>query len=176
MLKKHDHLKKAGYIALFFVLLIQTAGSLLILNIQQSVARNEMDQLIKSSKAVFQKITLSLSEYQKSAINAHEIYVNGRLYDVKSLKADGEEIALLVINDTKEESIIENVREMVNATNRHHKEFPSQCIKLLSLLYISPNAEPGILISQIRQNIYPSPTEKLLSPEKGIPFPPPKFA
>ena len=107
-------LKIVGSLLLLAILILQGGGMLLIYRIQQSYVQDNMIQSINSSKTQFQEIVLSRSDYQLSRINASEITINNKLYDVKSVNISGDRVNLLVLNDSMEENILAKIAEFTN--------------------------------------------------------------
>jgi hypothetical protein len=168
-------LKKIGYILLLTILLLQAGGMLLIYKMQQCYVKQEMQQTLNNSKTKFQKITLSLSEYQKSKINSHEISINGKMYDVKSVNILENNVKLLVINDSKEENILQKIKDFTNRTNQPNSDLPNQLQQLLSLNYLSPEIKHFFFIPVFSINLFRQPNLNLVSNDSDIPSPPPKL-
>lgn len=107
------------------------------LQIQQVNVKHEMAAVIHDPGTFCTSMSLSLSEFQKGRISDHEMYVNGRMYDIRSCSISGDQVQLQVVNDTKEESIIENIKGSVNNRTPGTKGTANQLIKLLTLDYIN---------------------------------------
>jgi hypothetical protein len=139
-------LKKTGHILLLFIFLLQAGGILLIYQLRQCQAYGEMSEKLNASGTQFQKISLSLREYQKSKTGARELLIDGKLYDIKSEKISGSTIELLVINDSKEEGIWNEIKSYFNRS-KQNDNFPQQLCQLLLLTYIAPEAEELVFLS-----------------------------
>jgi len=156
--------------------MLQSGGLLLIYKVQQSYVQDEMKQSLSSNTCKFQKIILSFDVYQKCKINSNEVKINEKLYDVKSVKASGSNIELLVINDSREENIIAKIAEFTNNVPHSNNAITNNLRQLLSMNYISQEAYSGFFS-------YPSSVAKILfsvtyviSNFPEIPTPPPRLA
>ena len=129
---------------------------------------------LKEDQALATRLTLSISDFQKSRVNSGEIYFKGKMYDIKSADISADKVELLVINDTKEEKIIEKNNELSKNTNGQNK-LPGQLLRLITMVYIFPIPNYQCLI-QKRQNHFLLSLETLVSHDTEITSPPPKFA
>lgn len=168
-------MKNTGFILLLAILFMQTGGGLLIYKIQQYFVHREMEQALNNKATRFQQLTLSLSDFQKGKINDHEISIKGKMYDVKSIEIRGNKVELLVINDTREENILEDIKKSINTSNQQNKEHPYHFVKVLTLLYITPATDNIFLLEKNKQNIFRSPCEIIISYKPGISSPPPRL-
>ena len=134
-----------------------------------------MRLVVKDSNTSFEKLILSVGEYQKSRLNAHEISFNGNMYDVKSVNVTGDNVELLVINDKKEKRLLKEIKDILNKTNQQKKELPEQLQKFLSLNYIPADKELITIIPSSCSGIFHHPDRDILSHHKEVPFPPPKL-
>lgn len=157
------------------IILLQAGGMLLVYKTQQFYVQEEMQQTLNSDKTQFQKIILSLRDYQKSQINAHEISVKGKMYDVKSVNISGDSGALLVLNDSKEENILEKIKDFTEGTNRPNNDLPNQLQQLFSLNYLSPETDRIFFIPSLSIHVFRSLNLNIVSSDLDISTPPPKF-
>lgn len=168
-------MKKIGTILLLTILLLQAGGIFLIYKTQQIYVQQEMQQALNSEKTQFQKIILSFSDYQKNKINAHEISVKGKMYDVKSITVYSDSLELLVINDSKEKTILEKIKELTALNNGQNYNLPNQLQKLLSLSYLSPNTYSIFFICSLTEHVFLSPALTFISSDLDVSTPPPEF-
>lgn len=129
-------LKIVGSLILLTILFLQGGGMLIIYKIQQYFIQDEMIQSINSDKTQFQKVILSLSDYQKCRINDREININNKLYDIKSVNISGASVKLLVLNDSREENILMKIAEFTNNTRQPNSVLYNNLKHLLSLNYL----------------------------------------
>ena len=134
-----------------------------------------MRLVVKDSNTSFEKLILSVGEYQKSRLNAHEISFNGNMYDVKSVNVTGDNVELLVINDKKEKRLLKEIKDILNKTNQSKRELPEQLQKFLSLNYLSAEKEDIIFIPSICSGIFHHPDRNIFPDFSDIPSPPPKL-
>ncbi len=159
-----------------FILLLQTGGLWLVYKAQQYYVRNQMEESLNNKETIFQKLSLSLNDFQKDKINDHEVSINGKMYDIKSISIKKNKVELLAVNDLKEESIIEKINRSLNDGNQQNQELPNHLFKLLTLFYISPATDRNFLFQQKQQNIWQSLYEIIISHEPGISSPPPRLS
>ena len=150
---------------------------LIVYKIQQYYVHYEMLENINSYETDFQKITLSFNDYQKSKINENEIEIKGKMYDIKSINILNNKLELLVVNDSKEEQIIQKVKDFFNYSNQPKGKFSKQVSQLLSLNYISPKTESFIFWCFLLITIFiSSKATIIISKDLDIPSLPPKLA
>ncbi len=173
--KRINQLKKIGFIVLLSILLLQTGGLWLIYKAQQYYVQNEMEESLNNKETIFQNLSLSLNDFQKDKVNDHEVSINGKMYDIKSINIKGNKVELLAVNDIKEESIIEKINRSLNNGDQQNQELPNHIFKILTLFYISPTTGYNFLFQVKRQHILPSFCEIIISHKSGISSPPPRF-
>lgn len=166
-------MKKLSYIALLSMLLLQSGGLVLIYKVQQCMVQHEMKSVLNNHETRFQPLTISLSVYKKN-IFGNEIVIDGKLYDVNSIAISGNTVHLQVINDTKEESILEKIKDLISGTTKHNR-LPIRLVQLLSLNYILPHSQYNSALQQISQQNFLPLSTNILSITKDVSSPPPKF-
>jgi hypothetical protein len=158
------------------IILLQAGGIFLFYKTEQFLVREEMRELLIDDKAELQKIKLSLIDYRSYKINAHELSVNGKMYDVKSMKFSGDSLELTVINDSKEEGLLEKIKDLLEADNFQKSDYPKQLHQLLALNYLAPPAA-GIFFSASPSDYdFLSPPLIIFPMDMEVSNPPPKFA
>lgn len=155
-------------------LFVLSGGPLLIYRIQQQLVQKEIIATINKSVADVDKISLSGSDFEKARINSHEIIVDGKLYDIKSVVNSGNTVEISVINDTREENILENIRDFVKNTGKGDDQLPNKLVKLLTLDYIYYESTEYLLTVEL-PNPHCHLSEKIISAYPALIFPPPKF-
>ncbi len=161
-----------------FICLLQSGGMILIFRFQQYCVQNGMEQELNDKQTRFSKLILSVPDFQKSRISSHEISLNGEMYDVKSIKYSDNKVELLVIKDTKEESIIANIKLLVNNSGQR-SPLPDNLIKLLTLDYTCPHSTNVFLLQdqviQLQRTFNFPFCENIISFKCEISSPPPKL-
>ena len=105
-----------------------------------------MCQALNSDKTQFEKLTISLTEYKKGKINSGEYSAGAKLYDVKSISIKGDQVELLVINDTDEEDIVKHIKDFITGGNHPKKDRPYQLRQFLTLKFLAPEDFQNMLI------------------------------
>ena len=134
-----------------------------------------MQRVVANKATRFQKLTLSLSDYKKAKINSHEISVNGKMYDVKSISMSGDKVELLAINDSREDDIIDALGKSVGGNEKQNKELPGRLARLLTSDYIFPSPIHIFLPEKNKQNNFYSLRENIISNSIEISSPPPRI-
>ena len=168
--------KKISVILFLIILLMQTGGILLFYKAQQAIVQKEMERDIDEIGTSSQKLSLTTKEYAVNKINDHEISISGKLYDIKSVKTLNGKIELVVINDTREEKILEDIKKLAETCNRHNKNLPNHCFNLLTLFYIftetADTSHELLCLTTAFQNY----SDVVISHQPGIQSPPPKLS
>lgn len=154
---------------------MQTWGAVLIYKLQQYLVQQEMRLAINDDRSHFEKISIPLAAYQQNRINAHEIRLGGKMYDIKSVNLKDGNAELLVINDSNEEKLNEDYNRLLNNNDQQNKKLPLFFNQLLTLVYIKPAADPFLMIPQYRQQAFRLYAEILISHTTGISTPPPRI-
>lgn len=132
-------MKRIGYFTLAILCLLQSGCMLLIYQFRQCYVQVEMRHALKNPNSPFQRLTLSLNDFQKSKINAHEIAIDGKMYDIKSVKFTSGQVEFLAIRDIKEESILKVINKIIGFNQGNDDKIPNQLLVLLSMVYLTPD-------------------------------------
>ena len=156
-------------------MLSQNSAMLLIYKVQQYSVQEEMQQTLGDDHAQFQKITLSLPDYEKGKINSHEISLSGKMYDIKNIRINGDSVELLAINDTDEENILGKIKEFITGKNHPNKELPVQLRQFLSLKFLPPQNNHTFLVPVVALHVFLPLNTFIISVDSEIHTPPPEF-
>jgi hypothetical protein len=166
-------LKKTTHIFLLAILLIQSGGLYLVYRFQQFQAREEMRESLLNGQASLQTIHLSLDEYQNSKTDEKEIILSGKLYDIKSIRFQGNTAELVVTHDKKEEGVLGKIKRYME--NKHlPDDMGYQLMQLLSLNYVVPVKEKLTPVSFTLSNYFPEYSCSILCNTAGTFTPPPE--
>lgn len=168
-------LKPIISIALVIICLIQSGGMLLIYHVQQYTAKLEMREILDKKSTRFQKLNISIDEFHQYKINAHEILLDNNLYDIKSVKINGDKVELLVLHDAKEKSILDCIKKTASRSTEQNKKFPNHLLKLISLVYYIQKADFNNITQQKPKNNILFQSKIFFSQTSEIPYPPPKL-
>ncbi len=167
-------MKRLGYLALILLLILQSGGILLFYHLQQSAVRYQMQEEIRLKETVFEKLTLSKTEFDKNRINSHEVLLNGKMYDIKSIHYNGSKVTLIALNDKGEENIIRKIKSYLAQSSRR-QTIPDHFNKFFSIIYLLPVYDHTSLNSQNEQTFFSYCTAVLLSRTISITSPPPEL-
>ena len=168
-------LKKIGYLSVFLTFFMLSGGFLLVYKIQQYLVQKEMYNILNDKLKDTEKLTLSYSDYQNNKIDNHEILVQGKLYDIRSVIRTGNIVELQVINDIKEEKILDNIKDLVNNSSNSKNHLPDHLLKWLNLVFICPVPANNLIIKYSSSCFLPF-SELIISHQTDIWSPPPKLS
>ncbi len=135
-----------------------------------------MLEVLENAQTSFSEITLSVSEYKKDRVNSHEVSVDGKMFDVKSVNIAGDSVVLCVISDTREDNILRRIKELLSGSKQSKNNTPHQLRPIHALKYITPEAEDRICFEFPSVSILLSLVVTPISSDEEIPTPPPKQA
>jgi hypothetical protein len=168
-------LKKVAFIFLLVVLLLQTGGLVVVYKIQQCSVKFQMREAIHNSQSHFESLTLTKEEFQKFKNGDDELSFNGKMYDIKSKTFNGDKVVLLVLNDTKEENIIESIKDFFRPDSKDNKDLPKQLVKLTVSEYTLPqnayiynNESLSSFCFSLSQPVYHSLAKEINSPPPQV--------
>lgn len=164
---------KAICISLLFLLLMQVGGLSLIFKIQQCCVQHQMVKILSNDKTFFETIVLSSTDYKRATIAPHEMLLNGKMYDINSMKTIGGKVELQVVNDHGEEQIIDNIKTLASNHQQSNKEQSNFLFQLIGLLYIFPDTDSDFALQPHLLQHYFSFCEMITSNTKSVFSPPP---
>jgi len=129
-------LKKSLTAVLLFILLLQGGGFMLLLLLQQNALKDEMHSKMERGEVSLHKIILSHSVYINSLVEKDELLIDGKLFDIQSKEAIGDDISLLVVYDEEEDDLIQEIKKYVRRNCRHNKSLPESSIQLFTMNFI----------------------------------------
>lgn len=168
-------MKKISIILLTAIILLQSGGLLLFYLLEQRSVKTEMKAQIVKKETQFERLTLSLTDYKKSIIDAHEIRFLGKMYDVKEVEINGDKVELLVLCDNRETQILAQIQNQSSENTSSQKSLPNKLNKILYLDYLLPDKEA------LQQNFFAGkaqyPTVSILLKDQSLELisPPPEL-
>ena len=173
-IKPIEKLKKIGYLILITIIFLQTGGVLVIYKMHQSLARGEMHTILNCNDTQYEKLTLSMVDYQKAKIDANEILIQGKLYDIKSIILIGGNANLLIIHDSLEEKILKKIKDFITGNHQSNKKLPYQLLKFLSMKFLPPEDCSNPFVPAISNDLKTVTNQIFTSSVPNIDIPPPK--
>jgi hypothetical protein len=150
---------------------LQSGGLFIAFKLQQYTAKAIMSMTMNREETIYEPMTLSRSDYEKSLVEKNEIFYQGKMYDIKSKINSGDSIDMMVIHDEKEGKIFKKVKKLLT---HGPKKTPDTLLRLLSLHYFHPIILSSKMIftsSAIQQPLF---SEALLFRSTDVLSPPPK--
>lgn len=134
-----------------------------------------MREALNTKGTRFQKLNISIDDFHQYKINAHEILFDNNLYDIKSVRINGDKVELLVLHDAKEKSILDHIKKTATRSTEHNKKFPNHLLKLISLVYYTQKSDFNTIVLQTPKKSFVFKTKIFLSHTSETPYPPPKL-
>jgi hypothetical protein len=156
---------------LLLLLILQSGGLYIAFKLQQYAAKSIMSMTMDREETIYQPMTLSRIDYEKSLVEKNEIYYQGKMYDIKSKTFSGDSVTMMVIHDEKEGKIFKKVRKLLTHGST---KTPDTLLRLLSLHYFHPFLLDSKMIftsSTIQQPLF---SEALIFRSTEVLSPPPK--
>lgn len=127
-------LKKIIAISLLVVLLFSCTGGWMIYKVQQQLNYLHVRHQLKKAKNIT-TIILSVSDYENSKVDKHEIKLNDKMYDVERVISKGDSVIIYCMADEKEDGLIASYFSFEKNKTRNAGS-DLQILKFLSLVYI----------------------------------------
>lgn len=148
---------------------------LFIYRARQLSIQYQMRMSLKGDEKEFEKLTLSLEEYNACKFEKHEIIYNGKLYDVKSVYIIDNSVELLAEHDIEEEKVIKEMNDFVAGEKDSRSTIPLHLKTFSTLHYLLP-AGTYKYFANSTEITYPAIFQlSYENQESDIPSPPPKL-
>jgi hypothetical protein len=169
-------LKKTSLILLLAIIILQAGGVLFVYQLQQHQVKLQVKRDLIGKGTHFQKLELTLSQYNQSVINHNEIEFGDAMYDIKSMKVADGKVTLIVLGDTKEKKIVDRIRSHTNQTNNSKNKLPNLLEKVLDVTFLCSSYDYEFKWIEISDQVYSSCLVCLQSQSYETASPPPKVA
>ncbi len=123
------------------------------------------------NETIYQPMTLSRTDFEKSLVEKNEIFYQGKMYDIKSKTFSGDSVALMVIHDVEEGKIFKKVKKLLS---HGPKKTPDTLLRILAMHYLQPfflNNSLVFTASTLKQPLF---SEALIIRTRDVLSPPPK--
>ena len=133
MYQAHRKITASGLLLLLAIPLFFTVGII----VKQKIIRYQRDKRLDTE--LLQTVTVSV-ENLLWIKPRKEILLDGKLFDVKSFKTEGNKISLTGFFDSEEDELVENIKDLVHQKNRSDAPFSQMALKfLLAPVYSDPS-------------------------------------
>lgn len=167
-------MKKLLALSLLFFLFAQSGGLLYLYSLQQEFVRAHMEAELNNPKAKFETLRMSLNDFKEGRKNAFEVKYQGKMYDVKGIQVFGNTVSMLALHDTKEESLMHEIKKLICHADDHTQALPDLLLKLSSLTYLSVGTQLNDSFLECvapGHPLYLSPADYLISQDIFLPPP-----
>lgn len=127
---------------------MQAGGMLLFYNVEQVLVQIRMNERIHESSNSFETLILSKVLFEKVKVNASELEINGKMYDIKSLEQKNDQLVLKVLKDDDESLIINAIKRLMQNSNRSKNNFPRQLQQLITFDYLQPSTQNYFILTE----------------------------
>jgi hypothetical protein len=134
-----------------------------------------MTKKLNDCENAYEEITIILKPNETFEDPGKEFFMDGKMYDVKSISVDGNKVHLLVIHDTKEENVLSIIKTLINKTTSSKNPLSIQLNLLLSMVYLEDRTDFDFTPSANLLPAFQLYSEKLISAESEILSPPPRM-
>ena len=169
-------MKRAGYLFLLFIILLQSGGLLFFYETKQFYIQYKVQKQLGEQVNKLHKITLTLSEFQKAKINDHEFSYNGYIYDIKSITFSNGLAELLAFQDSEETNIIDLINKTACTNNRNHNPVSEQLVRLLGIIYHFEYHKYKFYVGVDQPVLFHLAVFEISTPVTEITLPPPEFS
>lgn len=133
------HWNLAAATALLILLLFQSAGWRLGGQIRQWEAKSAARAVMNRPETPLETLTVARKLLLKIRVDDHEIRYEGRLYDIKSQKLEGDSVTLTLYHDRREEAILDAIAGLIAPDrNRHALPLQQWLARWLGMAFLVP--------------------------------------
>jgi hypothetical protein len=170
-------MKKSFAIFFAFLLLFQSFGLLWWFKMEQITLHYEMqEKAIRTDFDLLIELNLPLSKYFASIKDeGKEIELEGKMYDIKSVKITNGRVKIYALRDTKEENLLRCFSQFLEHSNSDQKQIPDSFSKIVSLSFITPFTEPMCLLFECFIPFGLKKDFALVTYQNSLDTPPPKL-
>ncbi len=154
---------------------MQVGGLSLICKIQQGIVQDQMEQMLGNNATVFDTLTIPLADFEKIKTNPNEMSLQGKMYDIKTIKIKGDKVELQVLNDAKEERIFDHLKTLASQQPAKNKSQANCLLDLIGLMYVFSGSSVAHPLSPPAQPTYHPLCEMIISQTKSVFSPPPEM-
>ena len=126
---------------LLALLVVQCGGLFLFYNVQLGWHQYKMSSLRLKESSDFEKIRLPYATYLKCLVEDHEVRIETKMFDVKSVRHYKDSVELTLVRDHREEQLLLAIKSLLPARTDHQHKVPDYLLKLLTMNYLS--VDPG---------------------------------
>lgn len=163
-----NHVRKIISLSLLLIACIPVAFALFFLIRQETIQHKMMEKLERQS---LHTITLAAGDVRW--INKKEIWVNGKMFDVKSFSINGRQYEFMGLFDDEETDLAEQLKNKTKKDNEPGNSLLAGLFQWLHSLYPANSGEVSLAGSFSKLQYY-FVRLNILSPFKAILTPPPQ--
>lgn len=94
------------------------------------------EQLASAPDEMLDKFVFTEAQYEKANVEAGEVKVNGKMFDVARVEKHDDRIVVYALHDKSEDDLISFVEMVMKNSHQGRKNKSRQVLKLISLQYL----------------------------------------
>jgi hypothetical protein len=139
-------LKKIVSIGLLTFLFTNGAGFYIYFYFRLQEIRREMHaEIARTSPELLKHFSLSLGDYNRVKKGDDEVKWDGKMYDIASIKFNGNQVEILALVDEDETNLLTLLSKIAQSASGDTKAPPSALMQYLSLNFTVPNLQKNSL-------------------------------
>ena len=147
----------------------------LVFRIEQFIAWYNMQTVLNSNSSIDETFSLTLSNFNKQIVGKNEIEINGKRFDIKSLKIVENMVIFTAVHDQTEESILAQLNQYLKQSHHTKSKQAHQLQNLLTSNYIINNSLSNFFITQHELNYSLEKIQKTKLKHTAPSIPPPNY-
>jgi hypothetical protein len=132
-------------------------------------------EMMLTSPEQFQRIILTLNEYEQAKEGDDEVEWKDSMYDIASIKFQGDKVEILALRDDMETELLSFASRIIQFSSEDSKTLPASLMQYLSLSFTIPTnqiaVESRVSYEIIHNTLF---QQKESSPISNIILPPPR--
>ncbi len=133
-----------------------------------------MREILSYETTKYREFTLTLQEYNARKVSEDELYLGGKLYDVKSATLKDGEVIVFAMQDDEEDNIVSRIKNLLSGDG--DEDIPETIVNLLTVDYIIPNTLTFHFSTEIAATFFYSFVDTVFSRSEDTLIPPPRLA
>lgn len=132
-----------------------------------------MRSVLNDPATEFGILTLSVDDYKKCKQDKDELCIEGKMFDIKSVQVNGDNVIVYAVQDHKEDEIKGRIKKSLRS-NHSDSKIPQPLVELLTLYYILPVQNYLHFITRPEEQYTHDFCDNILSRNGDILIPPPR--
>ena len=124
------------------ILLVNGSGFYVYYIFQLRQIRTEMREALRSRPdSELEVMTLTQAAFEDALVEADEMKVNGKMYDIARVERDGVNVKIYCVHDEKEDSLFALLQEVIGKPLKDRANMPPVIVHFITLSFLVPGCE-----------------------------------